>query len=92
MRRALAILLVSAPLVLLASSDPNPALGQDFGKLLENAGRDLLKQQLSPENIERTLAPHTSGARSTRSAPPTAGRWSPTASRPRGSPAPGRCR
>ncbi|WP_158633605.1 alpha/beta hydrolase [Tautonia sociabilis] len=37
------------------------ARGQDFGALLEDFGKDLLRQQLSPENIQRTLKPHLSG-------------------------------
>jgi pimeloyl-ACP methyl ester carboxylesterase len=38
-----------------------PAAAQDFGKFLEQAGKELLKKQLSPENIERTLSPHLQG-------------------------------
>lgn len=37
------------------------ARGQDFGRLLEKAGKDLLKNQLSPENVERTLKPLENG-------------------------------
>jgi pimeloyl-ACP methyl ester carboxylesterase len=35
---------------------------EDFGKWLEKAGKDLLKKQLSPENIDRTLKPHEMNA------------------------------
>lgn len=38
-----------------------PADAQDFGKFLEQAGKDLLRKQLSPENIQRTLSPHLQG-------------------------------
>ena len=37
------------------------ARAQDFGKVLEDFGKDILRQQLSPENIQRTLKPHLTG-------------------------------
>ncbi|QDV36865.1 alpha/beta fold hydrolase [Tautonia plasticadhaerens] len=37
------------------------ATGQDFGALLEDFGKDILRQQLTPENIQRTLKPHLTG-------------------------------
>ncbi len=37
------------------------ARSQDFGSFLEDFGKELLRQQISPENIQRTIAPHLSG-------------------------------
>ncbi|WP_152050481.1 alpha/beta hydrolase [Tautonia marina] len=44
-----------------ASIGASVAKGQDFGALLEDFGKELLRQQLSPENIQRTLKPHLTG-------------------------------
>ncbi|HEX8203934.1 MAG TPA: alpha/beta fold hydrolase [Isosphaeraceae bacterium] len=40
---------------------PAAARAQDFGRLLEKAGRDVLRNQLSRENIERTIKPLENG-------------------------------
>jgi len=65
--------LASAALAALVTLDGPSAQAQDLGRLLggvqgqdgggffETFGEDLLRQQLSPENIERTLKPHLSG-------------------------------
>lgn len=37
------------------------AVAQDFGKFFENAAKKAIKDSLTPENIERTIKPHTSG-------------------------------
>ncbi|CAN5884297.1 alpha/beta fold hydrolase [soil metagenome] len=55
MRRPLAMLLTMVPVLLSATVEVE---GQDFGRFLENAGREILKQQISPENIQRTITPH----------------------------------
>ena len=52
--------LASAPLVLLAR-DPNPARARTSASSWRTSASDLLEQQLSPENIQRTLAPHLTG-------------------------------
>ena len=47
----------------------SPAVrGQDFGKLLEDFGKDILRQQISPENIQRTLKPLASERQEIRTA------------------------
>jgi pimeloyl-ACP methyl ester carboxylesterase len=42
-------------------SGPAGARAQDLGRLLEKAGRDVLRNQLSRENIERTIKPLQNG-------------------------------
>lgn len=45
----------------LALTACGPLRAQDFGGMLEDFGKDILRQQLTPENLERTLKPHTMG-------------------------------
>ena len=45
--------------LVLALMTPKPLPGQDFGRMLEDFGKDILRQQISPENIQRTLKPLT---------------------------------
>lgn len=65
-----------------------PAGAQDFGRFLENAGKEILRNQLSPENIQRTIAPHMDGEQA---AIKTADGWTLVAHRhrPRVQPKPG---
>ncbi len=58
MRRPQAMLR-SAILIVLALTFPVSA--QDFGRFLENTGREILKNQITPENIQRTIQPHLQG-------------------------------
>lgn len=58
MRHPVAIMRFAIPIALAIAC---PVAGQDFGRFLENAGREILKNQISPENIQRTIAPHLQG-------------------------------
>ncbi len=54
-----------AALFAVTSFQGRPGSAQDFGRFLEDAGKEILRNQLSPENIERTIRPHLDGEQRT---------------------------